>query len=161
MRRELGDSDMPFAPQSGGSGLAISLAGAVQAAAANVLKALLSVVAEDERSPLRGATAQKIAASNGRIHLADDPSVGETFTDILTRHELAEVTADGEASPKTEGATMAPSPAFAALLWRCISIARWASFASSASSRRSTEGGSSTGSSRIARSSARSSWASG
>jgi xanthine dehydrogenase YagR molybdenum-binding subunit len=111
---ELGDSDMPLAPQAGGSGLAISLAGAVQAAAANVLKALLSVVAEDERSPLRGTTTEKITASNGRIHLADDPSVGETFTDVLIRHELAEVTADAEASPKTEGATMAPSPAFAA-----------------------------------------------
>ena len=32
----------------------------------------------------------------------------------MIRHELAEVTADGEGSPKTESATMAPSPAFAA-----------------------------------------------
>jgi hypothetical protein len=48
-----------------------------------VLKALLGVVAEDERSPLRGATAQKVAASNGRLHLADDPSAGETFTAIV------------------------------------------------------------------------------
>jgi hypothetical protein len=79
-----------------------------------VLKALLGVVAEDERSPLRGAAVEKICVSNGRVHLADAPSVGETFADIMIRHKLAEVTADGEASPKTEGATMAPSPAFAA-----------------------------------------------
>src|SRR5215471_5457413 len=86
---ELGDSDMPLAPQAGGSGLAISLAGAVQAAAANLLKAFLRVVAEDERSPLRGATAQQIAASNDRIHLIDDPSVRESYSDILIRHKLA------------------------------------------------------------------------
>jgi xanthine dehydrogenase YagR molybdenum-binding subunit len=40
--------------------------------------------------------------------------VGETFIDIMIRHELAEVTADGEGSPKTENEMMAPSPAFAA-----------------------------------------------
>ena len=111
---ELGDSDLPPAPQAGGSGLAISLAGAVQSAADNVLRALLSVVAEDQRSPLRGATVEKITVSNGRIHIVDAPSLGETYSDILTRHELAEITADGEASPQIEGATMAPSPAFAA-----------------------------------------------
>jgi CO/xanthine dehydrogenase Mo-binding subunit len=111
---ELGDSNMPPTPQSGGSGLAIALSGAVQAAAANVLKALLSVVANDERSPLRGATPERTAVGNGRIHLIDNPSAGETYTKILAQHELAEVTADGEAVPKTEGATMAPSPAFAA-----------------------------------------------
>ena len=44
---------------------------------------MLSVVAEDERSPLRGATAEKIAASNGRIHLIDNPSVGESLKSSL------------------------------------------------------------------------------
>jgi hypothetical protein len=68
MHVELGDSDMPFAPNPAGSELAISLSGAVQAAVANVLKALLSLVANDERSPLRGSTAENIAVSNGRIN---------------------------------------------------------------------------------------------
>ena len=83
----IGDSDMPLAPQSGGSGLAISLSGAIENAAANLQRKL------DE---LRG----------GRS--------GESYVDILSRHGLDELTADGEVTPHPEQASMAPSPAFAA-----------------------------------------------
>ena len=42
---EIGDSDLPFAPQSGGSGLATSLSGAIHDAAGQLLRAFLDVVA--------------------------------------------------------------------------------------------------------------------
>ncbi len=83
----IGDTDLPPAPQSGGSGLAASLAGAVENAAANLLRKF------DE---LRG----------GRT--------GESYADILTRHGLDELSADGEKTPHPEQASVAPSPAFAA-----------------------------------------------
>jgi len=83
----IGDSDMPLAPQSGGSGLAISLSGAIENAATNLQRKF------DE---LRG----------GRI--------GESYVDILGRHGLDELTADGEVTPHPEQARVAPSPAFAA-----------------------------------------------
>jgi CO/xanthine dehydrogenase Mo-binding subunit len=83
----IGDSDMPLAPQSGGSGLAASLAGAIENAAANLQRKF------DE---LRG----------GRI--------GESYVDILARHGLDELSADGDKTPHPEQATVAPSPAFAA-----------------------------------------------
>jgi xanthine dehydrogenase YagR molybdenum-binding subunit len=111
---ELGDSDLPPAPQSGGSGLAMSLGAAIYDAAGNLLQAFLNVVAEDGRSPLRGRHPDDVTVTNGRIHLVDDPSIGETHTDILARHELDEMTADGEINPQREGAGMAPSPGFAA-----------------------------------------------
>lgn len=114
VRVELGDSDLPPAPQSGGSGLAISLSSAIEVAAANVLRAFMSVVADDDRSPLRGRAPETVTATNGRIHLVETPSVGESYIDIITRHELAEISADGATSPQTEGARFAPSPAFAA-----------------------------------------------
>jgi CO/xanthine dehydrogenase Mo-binding subunit len=114
VRVELGDSDLPPAPQAGGSGLAISLGGAIQSAAANVLRAFLSVVAGDAESPLRGTNTQNVIATNGRIHLVGAPAIGESYVDIMARHELHEVTADGEFSPQLEGVEVAPSPAFAA-----------------------------------------------
>jgi xanthine dehydrogenase YagR molybdenum-binding subunit len=83
----IGDTDLPPAPQSGGSGLAASLAGAIENAAATLLRKF------DE---LRG----------GRT--------GESYADILARHGLDELSADGEKTPHPEQASVAPSPAFAA-----------------------------------------------
>ena len=114
VQARLGDSDLPPAPQSGGSGLAISLSAAIQNAAANVMRTLLEIVAHDDRSPLRGRNVESVSAAEGRIHLIDAPSIGEAYADILVRHNLAEVVADGEASPQTDGLRVAPSPAFAA-----------------------------------------------
>ncbi|MFI6763404.1 xanthine dehydrogenase family protein molybdopterin-binding subunit [Micromonospora sp. NPDC050417] len=114
VRFDLGDSDLPPAPQSGGSGLAMSLGAALHAAAGNLLRAFLGVIATDERSPLRGRGVDDVTMSTGRIHLVDDPSVGETYTDILTRHDLAELTADGAVDPTPEGADVEPVGAFAA-----------------------------------------------
>jgi xanthine dehydrogenase YagR molybdenum-binding subunit len=83
----IGDSDLPLAPQSGGSGLAASLCGAIESAAANLLRKC------DE---LRG----------GRM--------GESYADLLARHQLEELSAEGEKTPHPEQAGLAPSPAFAA-----------------------------------------------
>ena len=83
----IGDSDLPLSPQSGGSGLAASLCGAIENAAANLKRKF------DE---LRG----------GRT--------GETYIDILARNGLGELSADGEIAPDPRNASVAPSPAFAA-----------------------------------------------
>jgi len=116
VRVELGDSDLPPAPQSGGSGLATSLSAALQDTARNLIQAFLNVVANDTRSPLRGRQLTEVIASGGRIHLRADPSAGEAYTDVLARHGLPELAAAGAASPAPEapGLTMAPSGAFAA-----------------------------------------------
>jgi len=83
----IGDSDMPLAPQSGGSGLAIALSGAIESAATNLRE---------------------------KLEALGSMRVGESFADILGRHGLDELSADGEVTPNPEGAGMAPSPAFAA-----------------------------------------------
>jgi xanthine dehydrogenase YagR molybdenum-binding subunit len=114
VRVELGDSDLPPAPQSGGSGLAMSLGGAINDGARNLLIAFLSAVAEDDRSPLRGRRVDEVTATQGRIHLANDPAIGESYRDILTRYGLEQITARGEINPKADGTGMAPSPPFAA-----------------------------------------------
>lgn len=111
---EIGDSDLPFAPYSGGSGMATSLSAAIQDAVGNLVRALMDVVTEDESSPLRGRRADEVAATNGGIHLAGAPSIGETYADILARHRLPEITADGERDPRVNGASQLPSGTFAA-----------------------------------------------
>jgi CO/xanthine dehydrogenase Mo-binding subunit len=111
---EIGDSDLPFAPYSGGSGMATSLSGAIHDAVGNLVRAFLDLVVDDESSPLRGRGPDEITATNGGIHVVDAPSIGETYVDMLARHGLPEITADGERDPQANGASPPPNGSFAA-----------------------------------------------
>ena len=82
---EIGDSDLPFAPYSGGSGMATSLSGAIHDAVGKLKRALADLGAD-----------------------------GETYADILARHGLAELTADGERDPQANGAGPPPNGSFSA-----------------------------------------------
>jgi xanthine dehydrogenase YagR molybdenum-binding subunit len=99
---DLGDSDMPWAPAAGGSGLTASLGNAVHAACVAVRECFLNTVAGDDRSPLRDCTVEDVDVGGGRIYRREDPSSGESYTDILTRHGLQELTAEGEATPPSQ-----------------------------------------------------------
>jgi xanthine dehydrogenase YagR molybdenum-binding subunit len=102
VRFELGDSDMPWAPAAGGSGLTASLGNAVHAACGALLQRFLDTVADDERSPLRGCSLDEVSVAAGHIHRRDDPAAGDTYTDVLSRHGLDELTVDAEATPPTQ-----------------------------------------------------------
>jgi xanthine dehydrogenase YagR molybdenum-binding subunit len=65
-------------------------------------------------SPLQGRSANEVTLTDGRIHVIDHPAVGETYSDILARHELDELAADGERIPTTNGPGTRPSGSFAA-----------------------------------------------
>ncbi len=114
VRVELGDSDLPPAPQSGGSGVAMSLSSAIYDGAEKLLRAFLIAVAADSTSPLRGRHPDSVTASGGRIHLVDDPSVGESYVDILARHQLDRITVEGSVDPQLDNPEMAAAGAFAA-----------------------------------------------
>ena len=114
VRVEIGDSDLPFAPYSGGSGMATSLSGAIQDAVGKLVRAFLDVVADDESSPLQGRRPDEVVTTQGGIHVAGAPSIGEAYADILARHGLPEITADGERDPRVNRATEPPSGSFAA-----------------------------------------------
>ena len=111
---EIGDSDLPFAPYSGGSGMATSLSGAVHDAVGKLVRAFLDVVADDESSPLRGRSSDEITITKGAIRIVDAPSTGETYVDILARHGLPGLTAAGERDPQANGASPPPNGSFAA-----------------------------------------------
>jgi xanthine dehydrogenase YagR molybdenum-binding subunit len=141
---ELGDSNLPPAPQSGGSGLAMSLGAAIHHGVGNLLRAFLDLVADDDRSPLRGRRTDEVTVTGGRLHLAEDPSVGEAYADILARHRLAALAAHGEVNPQPDGARIAPAGAFVAQSRRSASTRHSGCYVSPGSSRPSTRAASST-----------------
>ena len=111
---EIGDSDLPFAPYSGGSGMATSLSGAIQDAVGNLVRAFLDLVADDESSPLQGTTPDEVTATSGGIHALDAPAVGEEYVNMLARHELPEITAHGVRDPEADGRHPPHNGSFAA-----------------------------------------------
>ncbi len=102
VRFELGDTEMPRAPLQGGSGLTAALGSAVHAACTNLIGACLDLVADDAGSPLRGCRPADVIARDGGIRTLARPARGESYAAILTRHGLAELTADGESSRRRD-----------------------------------------------------------
>jgi xanthine dehydrogenase YagR molybdenum-binding subunit len=64
----------------------------------------VNLVHDDEMSPLEGCRLEDITVRDGGIHITDDPARFESYVDILTRHDLPELTIDGESAPPTETA---------------------------------------------------------
>ena len=116
VRFELGDTAMPNSPQQGGSGLTGALGNAVHSACVRLVEAFLDLVRNDEQSPLRGGTIADLTVRDGGIGLTSNPGRFETYQDILARHNLDELTVDGDSAPpsKAETKTNAPAGAFAA-----------------------------------------------
>jgi CO/xanthine dehydrogenase Mo-binding subunit len=108
VRFGLGDSDMPRAPQEGGSGLTGALGKAVHAACINLVREFVDRVTNDTVSPVKGCRLETITVRDGGIQITDDPSRFETYADILTRHSLDEITIEAESAPpgETSSATM-------------------------------------------------------
>jgi CO/xanthine dehydrogenase Mo-binding subunit len=108
VRFGLGDSAMPRAPQEGGSGLTGALGNAVHAACVGLVRAFVNLVTRDGASPLNGCRLETVTVRDGGMHITDDPARFETYTDILARHGLDEITFEGESAPpgETSSATM-------------------------------------------------------
>jgi xanthine dehydrogenase YagR molybdenum-binding subunit len=96
---DLGDTSMPRAALVGGSGSTVALGSAVHDACRNLLAAFLDLAVKEEGSPFLGYTAEDIVARDGRIVCADAPSLGESFVEVLERHGLEELSADGHSKP--------------------------------------------------------------
>jgi CO/xanthine dehydrogenase Mo-binding subunit len=101
---ELGDTRLPWAPEAGGSGLTTALGSAVHNTCVALVQRFLALVSHDANSPLQGCAIQDVVASDGRLARVDDESRGESYAEILQRHGLDELTADGD-SAKPPGGT--------------------------------------------------------
>ena len=102
VRFELGNSQMPEAPVSGGSTTVASVGPAVQAAGHALRLKLIGIAAADEGSPLFGATPDAVGVEQGELYLLSDPAKRTGMPEIAARHgqnhggEPVEVTAKAE-----------------------------------------------------------------
>ena len=105
VRFELGNSQMPEAPVSGGSMTVASVAPAVQAAGKALRLKLLGSAAADERSPLFGTTADEVGvdatSDGGELYRLADPARREAMQAIAVRHG-GPVEATAKAEPGDE-----------------------------------------------------------
>jgi xanthine dehydrogenase YagR molybdenum-binding subunit len=88
---EIGDSNHPFAPGSGGSVTVGSISPPVRHAAENALAALAAKVAPS----IGGADPATIVASKGRVHVQGDPSKGMTWKEACKLLGTETISVDG------------------------------------------------------------------
>ena len=99
---ELGDTNLPKALVSGGSSTAASVSPAARSACEAASLKLIEMAIADSESPLHDYAVEEITTEQGRIFIAESPNVGETYQEVLQRHNLPFV--EAEVSPKDKGA---------------------------------------------------------
>jgi len=107
VRFELGESQMPEAPVSGGSTTVASVGPAVQAAGHALRLKLVGIAVAEQRSPLFGAQLEQVGFEQGDIYLLSDPARRESMAAIVARHGgPVDVTAKAEPGDAKEKYSM-------------------------------------------------------
>jgi xanthine dehydrogenase YagR molybdenum-binding subunit len=99
---EIGDSDFPTAPVSGGSMTAASTGSAVLAACQALRRRLIELAVADPASPLHGLPHERVELSGGRLHHREQGERGETLAALAARHEAKPLQVRAQASPSPE-----------------------------------------------------------
>ncbi|HET6545988.1 MAG TPA: xanthine dehydrogenase family protein molybdopterin-binding subunit [Rhodanobacteraceae bacterium] len=86
VRFELGDTDLPPTPVSGGSQTAASVAPAVQAACRAARERLVALALADVESPLHGVAGADIETAGGWLAERANPSRRDSFAAVIARH---------------------------------------------------------------------------
>jgi xanthine dehydrogenase YagR molybdenum-binding subunit len=97
-----GDSSFPGLVLAGGSQQTASIGSSVIAAHRELVGELLKLVGDD--SPIAGLDASEVGARDGGLCDLGDPERWESYSDILTRAERDEVSAEAAAPPPVEAA---------------------------------------------------------
>jgi xanthine dehydrogenase YagR molybdenum-binding subunit len=96
---EIGNSNLPPAPPSGGSWGAASFGSAVHQACMAARTKMLTLVSQDTRSPLKGLSDTDLEVRQGCILSKQNSSLVETYQEVLTRNNLKELTAEVDFQP--------------------------------------------------------------
>jgi xanthine dehydrogenase YagR molybdenum-binding subunit len=102
VRFELGDSNFPKAPVSGGSQSAASVGSAVLAAAGNAKRRLFEMALAANRSPLAGAAPDDLELGDGFVRLRSAPHRQISVPALLARNRLERLVVEGDAQPGDE-----------------------------------------------------------
>ncbi|HMI57735.1 MAG TPA: xanthine dehydrogenase family protein molybdopterin-binding subunit [Gemmatimonadaceae bacterium] len=102
VRFELGDTEMPETPVSGGSQTAASVGTAVNAASLAVRSKIVLMAIADAQSPLRGAREEDVQVDDGKLSLASDATKSDTYGAIIARNGGQAVEAEASTKPGAE-----------------------------------------------------------
>jgi xanthine dehydrogenase YagR molybdenum-binding subunit len=91
----LGDSLMPRTGPHGGSTTMASIGTAIQLGCDQVRGQAITLAVNDTRSPLHGVRPEDVIVRDGRMHLKNDPTRGETYQQLLTRNQRPNIEAIG------------------------------------------------------------------
>ncbi|MBM0745062.1 xanthine dehydrogenase family protein molybdopterin-binding subunit (plasmid) [Phormidium sp. CLA17] len=97
VRFELGDTELPRAPVSGGSATISSVGTAVAGATQAIRAKVLEIARQDSRSPLYNIPDTEVVAENGQLFVKSDRAKSETYESILKRNNLKVVEASFDA----------------------------------------------------------------
>jgi xanthine dehydrogenase YagR molybdenum-binding subunit len=101
-RCELGDTQLPHGPTSGGSTTAASVGSAAKVAGLALRAKAIQLAVADDKSPLHGLVPDAVSAAAGSLFATASPERSETFAVLLKRHALTELAADADAAPGAE-----------------------------------------------------------
>ena len=110
---EMGDTDLPQTPGSGGSWGAASFGTAVLEAGQACQAAVLKLVRSDDASPLRGLDNAGVTSTDGVLQSVGDPSRSEPYSAILRRHGRTSIMGEAQTAP-TLASRLMSSHAFGA-----------------------------------------------
>jgi xanthine dehydrogenase YagR molybdenum-binding subunit len=102
VRVDIGDTEFPETPVSGGSQTAATTGSAVQAACADARRNLVRLAIGDDVSPLYGAAEDAVETADGRLFLRDQPAKGESYGEVLRRHRMSQIEGRANAKPGAE-----------------------------------------------------------
>jgi xanthine dehydrogenase YagR molybdenum-binding subunit len=91
VRFELGDTQLPTAPNSGGSVAAGTVSSSIFLACQDVWQKLIKAAVIDKKSSLYRAKPEDVAVEKGRLFLKKDPKKGEAFGELMKRGELTDI----------------------------------------------------------------------
>ncbi|HEY8004274.1 MAG TPA: xanthine dehydrogenase family protein molybdopterin-binding subunit, partial [Phenylobacterium sp.] len=99
VRVEIGDSELPPAPGSGGQFGAATAGSAALDAGMNLRKAITELAVADPASPLHGGPAEEITFQDGVIAISNR---SERLAELIRRNRPDGLTADGEVRPAAD-----------------------------------------------------------
>jgi len=91
VRFELGDTQLPTAPNSGGSVAAGTVSSSIFLACQDVWQKLIKAAVIDKKSPLYRAKPEDVAVEKGRLFLKKDPKKGEAFGELMKRGDMTDI----------------------------------------------------------------------
>ena len=91
VRFELGDTQLPTAPNSGGSVAAGTVSSSIFLACQDVWQKLIKAAVIDKKSPLYRAKPEDVAVEKGRLFLKKNPRKGEAFGDLMKRGDMTDI----------------------------------------------------------------------